>query len=192
MNSNVRTLRELPTAGLAGMTVGPALTSRRRRAPQNGAARGTSVAFLVVGTSGAQPAPAFEQLLRGVTDAARENHLGLTFAFVSSPGEVPAHLVNKPIDGVLLHGERPAGELEQRISHKPCVWVMANRHRPTYGDQVMPNNTGVGVMAAQYLLGRGHRRLAYLSCGHGLWFMGVRWLSFAAAAAEAGATAVMI
>src|SRR5688572_9234716 len=81
MNANAGTLRQVPTAGLAAVTLGPALTTPRRRMSHNGAARATSVAFLVVGTSGEQPAPAFEQLLRGVTDAARENHLALTFAF---------------------------------------------------------------------------------------------------------------
>jgi LacI family transcriptional regulator len=192
MQSDVDIFRQLPTADLSRVSLGPALTSRRRRVSHSSSARATSVAFVVVGTSGAQPAPAFEALLRGVTDAARENRLSLTLAFVSSPSEVPAYLATKTVDGALLHGERPAGELERLISHQPCVWVMANRRRPTYGDQVMPNNTGIGVIAAQYLLGRGHRRLAYLSCGHGLWFMGVRWLSFAAVAADTGASAVMI
>jgi LacI family transcriptional regulator len=165
---------------------------RRATAGKNGARRGASIAFLVLGTSGAQPAPAFEQLLRGIADASHHHGLKLTFSFVSDPTDVPVHLAHKHFDGVLLHGEKPAGPLEQRVRHIPCVWVMANRHRPTYGDQVMPNNTGIGVQAAGHLLARGHRRLAWLSCGDGSWFMGVRRLAFAALADEAGASAVFI
>jgi DNA-binding LacI/PurR family transcriptional regulator len=165
---------------------------RRRGARGNGNHKGTSIAFLVLGTSGSQPAPAFEQLLGGVTDAAREHELELTFSFVSDPSHLPSHLAQRNFAGAILHGERPTGQLEDRIRRAATVWVMANRHRPDYGDQVMPNNTGVGVLAAEHLLLRGHRRLAYLSCTNGSWFMGVRWLGFSAIAAEAGASAVMI
>ena len=165
---------------------------RRRNGRANGVRSATSIAFLVLGTSGAQPAPAFEQLLGGVTDAAREHELDLTFSFVSDPSQLPAHLAQRSFAGVILHGERPTGQLEHRLGGMATVWVMANRHRPNYGDQVMPNNTGVGVLAAEHLLGRGHERLAYLSCSNGSWFMGVRRLGFSAIAAEAGATAVII
>jgi len=65
---------------------------------------------------------------------------------------------------------------------------MANRQRPEWGDQVMPDNRGIGELAARYLLGRGHRRLAYLSTEYGSWSMGIRWLAFEKYATDAGAT----
>jgi DNA-binding LacI/PurR family transcriptional regulator len=190
VTSGTTTFSELPE-----ITVIPTASRRRRRRSQlstGQADRIRSVAFMVVGTTGEHPAPAFQQLLRGVTDAARDARLSLTLSFVSDPAQVPAHLAARRLDGVLLHGEKPTHSLEKYLQNTPCVWLMANRHRPGFGDQIMPNNTGIGVMAAQYLLGRGHRRLAYLSCGQGSWFMGVRWLTFAAAAADAGASAFSI
>ena len=99
----------------------------------------TSIEFLVLGTSGAQPAPAFAQLLGGVTDAARDHELELNFSFVSDPSSLPNHIAQRSFAGVILHGERPTDELQRRLSRTSTVWVMANRHRPDFGDQVMPD-----------------------------------------------------
>jgi DNA-binding LacI/PurR family transcriptional regulator len=55
----------------------------------------------------------------------------------------------------------------------------------------MPDNSAIGATAAQYLLRRGHRRLAYLGTGAS-WSLEIRSLSFAHAAAEAGADVQII
>src|SRR5438874_10624861 len=47
------------------------------------AAKSNAVAFLVFGTSGSHPAPAFDRLLRGVSDAASQESLDLIFSFIS-------------------------------------------------------------------------------------------------------------
>ena len=71
------------------------------------------------------------------------------------------------VDGVLLHGSTPPDDFAFR--KLPCVWLMGNRRRPTFGDQVMPDPYDIGATAAQYLTSRGHRRLAYLNLDAGHW-----------------------
>ncbi|HEY7086936.1 MAG TPA: LacI family DNA-binding transcriptional regulator [Tepidisphaeraceae bacterium] len=150
----------------------------------------TSIAFLVFGTSGQQTAPAFEQLLRGVSACASEQGLDMIFSFVSDPagsGALPPKIIQHRVDGLLLHGERPAIAVQQQLQNLPTVWLMANRQRPAWGDQVMPDNTLIGEIAAQYLIRRGHRRLAYLGADVGWWAMDIRAMAFCAKARLTGA-----
>lgn len=153
----------------------------------NRSLRAASIAFLVFGTSGQQTAPAFEQLLRGVSAAASEHDLNMIFSFVSDPGQLPPKIVQRRVDGLLVHGGRPTPAVQNDLQALPTVWLMANRQRPTWGDQVMPDNTLIGEIAAQYLTGRGHRRLAYLGVDAGGWAMDIRALAFTGRARMAGA-----
>src|SRR5687768_1166244 len=96
---------------LIAQQLGFTLTARGRRNGSNGngkhyAGRNTIV-FLVFGTSGTNATPAFEKLLRGVSDAAYANDLSLVLAFVSDPGHIPPRLLERPLDGVLCHGDQP-------------------------------------------------------------------------------------
>jgi LacI family transcriptional regulator len=150
--------------------------------------RATAIAFLVFGTAGSKAAPAFERLLHGVSTAANDNDLDLMFSSVSDPAHLPARSLGREIGGILLHGERPAPAVAERLRPLPTVWLMANRQRPQWGDQVMPDNTVIGEIAAKYLLGRGHRRVAYLGAGGGgAWSLGLRAFAFAQVARDAGA-----
>jgi DNA-binding LacI/PurR family transcriptional regulator len=149
--------------------------------------RAASVAFLVFGTSGQQTAPAFEQLLRGVSAASSQYNLDMIFSFVSDPSHIPPKIVQRRVDGLIIHGERPSDDVQHQLAHLPTVWLMANRLRPTWGDQVMPDNTLIGEIAAQYLIRRGHRRLAYLGVDSGWWAMDIRSLAFASRASQMGA-----
>jgi LacI family transcriptional regulator len=140
--------------------------------------RTATIAFLVFGTSGSQPAPAFEKLLRGVSGATSQRDLSLIFSFVSDPSQLPPRIINRRVDGILLHGERPSSSVQAKLEPMPTVWLMANRQRPLWGDQVMPDNTAIGELAAKYLLQRGHRHVAYLSSGWGSWSFEIRSLAF--------------
>jgi LacI family transcriptional regulator len=152
----------------------------------NPPARTTNVAFLVFGTSGSHPAPAFEKLLRGVSGAASQRDVSLTFSFVSDPSELPPRISGRRVDGILLHGERPSPSVQARLEMLPTVWLMANRQQPLWGDQVMPDNTAIGELAAKYLLQRGHRHVAYLSSGWGSWSFEIRSLAFCLTMQDAG------
>jgi DNA-binding LacI/PurR family transcriptional regulator len=145
-----------------------------------------TIAFMVFGTSGSRPAPAFENLLRGVSEQSARKDLSLLFSFISDPSQIPQRITERRIHGLLLHGERPSPEVQARLQTLPTVWLMANPQRPAWGDQVMPDNSAIGEMAAKYLLRRGHRRLAYLGT-RASWSLEIRSLAFAHAAREAGA-----
>jgi LacI family transcriptional regulator len=162
--------------------------SRRPRGRANRNATGNAIAFLVLGADGSNATPAFEQLLRGVSDAANTNNLSIVLSFVSDPSHIPPRLLARPLAGVLCHGDQPCATKLGRLRALPTVWLMANRHRPQWGDQVMPNNAVIGDMAARHLIRRGHRRLAYLGIGPGGWSMGLRAFAFGKAAEDAGAT----
>src|SRR4051812_21324337 len=140
--------------------------------------RAASIAFLVFGTSGQQTAPAFEQLLRGVSGSSSEHDLNMIFSFVSDPSQLPPRIVQRRVDGLLLHGERPSPAVQASLATLPTVWLMANRQRPGWGDQVMPDNTLIGEIAAEYLVQRGHQRVAYLGVDPGSWAMDIRALAF--------------
>src|SRR5207244_5084459 len=76
--------------------------SPRRCGPKPGAAspiRTATIAFLVFGTSGSHPAPAFEKLLRGVSSASSQRDLSLIFSFVSDPSQLPPRISDRRVDG---------------------------------------------------------------------------------------------
>jgi len=145
-----------------------------------------SLAFVVFGTSGSQPTPAFEQLLRGVSEQASKRRISVIFSFVSDPSQLPPRIIERRVDGLLLHGEKPSREVQAQLQSLPTVWLMANPQRPQWGDQVMPDNHAIGALAAKYLLRRGHHRLAYLGT-RASWSLELRSLAFAHTAAEVGA-----
>src|SRR3954451_22950213 len=164
--------------------------SERRPGPKpsfrsrNGVA---NIAFLVLGTSRSRATPAFEDLLRGVSMGASRNDLNLVFHHISDPDHLPGRILDQRIDGVLLHGATPGPELRDRLRRLPTVWLMGNRRRPDWGDQVLPDGYEIGDLAARYLTERGHQRLAFLNLDAGHWSLRMYGHAFASAAADRGA-----
>jgi LacI family transcriptional regulator len=172
-------------------------TPARRKRRNNGNGNrldpvNNAIAFLVLGTSGSNATPGFEKLLRAVSEAANANDLSIVLSFVSDPSHIPSRLLDRQLAGVLCHGDQPGASGLARLQSLPTVWLMANRHRPRWGDQVLPNNAVIGDMAGRYLIRRGHRRLAYLGIGPDGWSMRLRSFAFGKAADDAGATCRVI
>jgi LacI family transcriptional regulator len=136
--------------------------------------------------------PGFEHLLRGVTDGARRHNLHLSICDLTRPEECPKKISEQPVIGALLHGASPTPELQRLLRNTPAVWLMGNRVRPQFGDQVMQDTFEVGRLAALHLLERGHNRLAFLNLDHGHWPFKPVWHSFLGAAQEAGAHAALV
>jgi LacI family transcriptional regulator len=152
---------------------------RRMKKNSNGHSERTrAVGFLVFGTSGAHAAPAFTRLLRGVSIEARENNFDLFVSFVSNPDELPRRILEQRVDGLLLHGEQPSKSVEEQLRGLPTVWLMANRFPPRWGDQVMPDNSSIGRLAAEYLHQKGCKSAVYLSASAPAWGLQVRELAF--------------
>jgi DNA-binding LacI/PurR family transcriptional regulator len=136
--------------------------------------------------------PGFEYLLRGVSEAARRHNLHLVLCDLASPEDCPKRIAEQPVVGALLHGASPTAELQKLLKSTPTVWLMGNRHRPEFGDQVMQDCYQIGRLAASYLLGRGHTKLAFLNLDTGHWPFRPVWQSFHAAADESGAQALRL
>jgi DNA-binding LacI/PurR family transcriptional regulator len=145
-------------------------------------------AFLVLGATGQQATPAFADLLRGVSIGGAENGMDVAFHYVPDPNAISIWIMDQPVDGLLLHGARPSREIEARLRKIPTVWLMGNRRRPDWGDQVMPDSYEIGNLAANYLISRGHRELAFLSLDAEFWPFRLYCQSFTNAAKEQGAT----
>ena len=162
---------------------------RGERIPESDAAAATRFLFLVVGDPGINQSPGFEALLRGVSLATQQHGMDMSIAFCPDPEAISiASHPHRP-EGLLIHGMVPSFVRCPELKAMPCVWLMANRERPTWGDQILPDNSAIGAIAASYLMDRGHRRLAMCSFDWCSWSVEVRGHAFARAAESRGATA---
>lgn len=151
-----------------------------------------TVALLVLGTSRDRATPAFEDLMRGVSNGAARWGLKLAYHHIADPAVLPAQIASGSIDGLLLHGALPPPATRERLRRFPTVWLMGNRRRPDWGDQVMPDTYEIGDKAARYLTSRGHQRLAFVNLDQTHWPFRVTSQSFSAAALDMGATCEFI
>lgn len=150
--------------------------------------RKTHIAMLILGSSDRNSIPPHEALLRGASAVCDRVGVQLSLRLASDPDAALASIDRHSINGILIHGQRPnrvPAAVQQQL---PTVWLMANRLRPNFGDQVMPDGTGIGQLAAQYLLRKGHRNVAYFGLNTN-WSFGVRALSFRETIEAAGGTA---
>jgi LacI family transcriptional regulator, galactose operon repressor len=167
--------------------------SERRPGPKSAGRLKTEkkkAAFLVLGASSQQATPAFAGLLRGVSLGGADNGVDVAFHFVPDPNEISAWILDQRIDGLLLHGTRPSAEIERRLRKIPTVWLMGNRRRPDWGDQVMPDSYEIGHLAAEYLISHGHRQLAFLNLDAGFWPFRFYCQSFTTTATDHGVPVV--
>ncbi len=127
-----------------------------------------NVVFLMLGSPRGQSTPGFERLLRGVSLAASTQKLNFSFTHIPNVEQLQVRLDEGRIDGVILHGAATE-QVRERFERYPAVWVMCNRRRPSWGDQVMPDTYHIGELAANYLKSRGHERVAYLNLDGTFW-----------------------
>lgn len=134
--------------------------------------------------------PWMAMFVRGVTDYA-QRHGGWTFT--SSPPSLSwaaeealtlQSLKGWPGDGVIAAVATAADAQAARRLGKPIVNVAAGMEDVGL-PRVMPDHYGMGRLAAEHLLERGLRRLAYFGI-EGLWYSRQRRLGFEAAAQKAG------
>ncbi|MGC4033731.1 MAG: LacI family DNA-binding transcriptional regulator [Tepidisphaeraceae bacterium] len=197
INDHPRVSAETVTAVRAAMEKLKYTPSDRRPGPKPGSRSGANaqtktIAFLVLGTSKDRATPAFEELMRGVSNATAQLNLKLVYHHVANPADLPQAVLDGPIDGLLLHGAFPPPEVRERLRKYPTVWLMGNRRRPDWGDQVMPDTYEIGDKAARYMLARGHKKTAFINLDHNHWPFRVASQSFSAAVVDAGGSCEFI
>lgn len=164
---------------------------RRNTARASATAARQKVAFVVMDVSAGRPLPAYDYLLRGVSRAAVRHGIDLQVLFLSDVETAVRRLSGSKFDGLILHGGFGPSHASDALHDLPTVWVMGNRRRPVWGDQVMPDNVTIGQIAASFLIGRGHRRVGYFGLASG-WSLGVRMLAFEHAIEDAGGSVLAI
>ena len=168
-----------------------------RRGPQPKTPRPVSfghVAFLLFGTR-ANPlaAPTAAAVVDAVETALRRQVTSMTLARIQDEDRLPSIVEQGRVDGLILHGLPPRPELARRLQKLPAVWVMTPRAANGYwGDRVAPDNAAVGRMAADYLMARGHDRIALLGVSGGHLGFAQRCAAFEETAAAAGVTCHLI
>lgn len=155
-------------------TAAQRLQYRQRRSHRRWEARrslfGTHVAVVSLGMDRSLMAlPVISSILAGAEAALSDAGATVQLAHVPQVEQPPTSLLRQKLDGVILSGalqgdmlSRAAGELFQRLRNLPTVWLLG-RPRGCWGDAVAVNDYAVGAWAAEYLVQRGHRRLAFVN-----------------------------
>ena len=152
--------------------------------------RTLNVAFLALGSVRGTATPGFSELLGGVSQAANQHGVRLSFSHVPDTSTLAQQLQNVSFDGLLLHGQTPDSRARDLLAGTPTVWLMGNRTRPDWGDQVMPDAYAIGELAARHLWRRGHRHMAFLNLESCFWPLRIYEHAFVTTAEELGATVV--
>jgi DNA-binding LacI/PurR family transcriptional regulator len=107
----------------------------------------------------AHPALALSKI-RGVQQAATEAGMSLLIVELLEGAALPPLVTSGRVDGLLLWG----GKMSDGVSLPegvPAMWLSS--HHEESGDGVLQGNEAVGRIAAKYLLGQGHRQMAFFN-----------------------------
>jgi len=146
--------------------------SATRPGPKPAARKGIrtgAVAFLILSDSITPETiyrmPAFPALLEGIQQELGKCGMHLVMSRYTGQGVVPATLLPRKIDGVLILGalDPMPEQLINSLVALPGVWVMRQHSdHQNQLDHVFYDNKVVGPMAAEYLINRGHRHVAFI------------------------------
>lgn len=104
-------------------------------------------------------------LQRGLVEGGREQGASIHSHFLSTEAGVPELFLKEKFSGYILLGPPPHPDVREFLKSRSCCWVMNNPWTPDWGDHVMPDHREGGMMAAEYLAGRGARHLAVATLG---------------------------
>src|SRR5688500_17310337 len=104
-------------------------------------------------------------LLGRVQQALAEQNLNLIFAHGADAESLPQAVRTGNVDGILGYGQFPAEAITPELMKIPAVWMMSrtDSEMDPWGDRVKPDHYTIGQLAANYLMRRGHKCLAYLN-----------------------------
>ena len=112
--------------------------------------------------------------------------------FSANADEIPIDIRQQECEAILLQGAQPSPAVLDTIAGLPSVWVMTRKSPDYPGDYVEPDNEANGRMAADYLMGRKHSHLAYISVEPEYPAYARREASFTARVRELGGTVARI
>lgn len=109
--------------------------------------------------------PAFSRLLDGVMRAVEGEGMDLVLSHCPRGKIIPPVLTRRGADGVLLFGNPSLYPLISKVLERiPVVWCFVREPAENLGaNYVLYDNQPVGRMAADYLVERGHRQIAFVN-----------------------------
>lgn len=110
-------------------------------------------------------APIFTRLVHGIANTLGERDLAMVMAETANPSVLPTTVDPQRLDGVILCGKQPIGSAFAGLRALPCVRVLGAPVSSTdlMADHIEPANDVIGMLAARYLLERGHRHVAVIN-----------------------------
>jgi len=135
------------------------------RGRHNGQSRVGTVALLMIGADlTLMMAPVAGAVLHAIEDTLADLGQNLILGKLNDSGRLPPSVANGRVDGLLLYGYPPPKSFRSRLAKYPCVWLMSPRAaRGYWGDRIEPDNEAIGRIAAEYLVGEGHKHIAMLN-----------------------------
>jgi LacI family transcriptional regulator len=175
----------------------PPALRRGRKPPARQGIRTGNVAFLALQwrVTDLYHLPVFASLLHGVERALAGHRLNMILSNLADDGRLPGAITDHQVDGLLLFGKSNAISevVRSRLKASPVVWLMREHSDPSAQfDHVSYNNAMVSRLAADYLIGRGHRVVAFLNTFPDHSAFHQRQVNFVAAMEEAGYRANVI
>lgn len=142
----------------------PAKRRGRKPRERRGVTTG-NVGMLLIGTDAMLArAPVSAAVFHATEQALANEGFNLLIGQVDEGGRLPPNVANGQVDGLLLHGFAPPPAVCEQLKKHACVWLMSPRStRGYWGDRVGPDHELIGRLAAQHLVARGYRDVAYLN-----------------------------
>ncbi len=108
-------------------------------------------------------APVYMDVIHGVEASLAEADKVMVLRHLPPDTSLNSTLFSQKIDGVVLFGTGNHNpQLMRLLQGLPCVQIMGTIEAEGIGDHVSYANHRIGRIAAEYLLGRGHRRMAII------------------------------
>lgn len=171
-----------------------------RRGPRFSSGHGfktQNIAFLTVADNLRilSTSPFLVDLIHGIEETTAGYGLSMFQAVLSPDRPLPPVIARGGVDGLIIFpglDRVPAQYIDAIKKHK-IVFVLSGKDRYFMGDRVMCNHEHIGKIAAEYLIGKGHKEVVYfdVQCGNNYdpeLFLG-RWTRFAAICQKAGVNA---
>lgn len=139
----------------------PSGLRRGKRARPAGLRSGTVCLLLVGAPADVLQRPGISTLVAALEGELRRRGLAMLLAQAASLRDLPPCIAQNKADGLMLIGEAE-DMLPAACRHLPAVWLLSTHTRPSrWADHVLPDNEQIGILAAEYLSDRGHRRVAF-------------------------------
>lgn len=169
---------------------------RRKSSPEGKRLLRRNIAMLLLGMDRSLASlPSVASGIHGTESALADEGANVLLADLPLVDRLPDALSRKQVHGVLAKGalqteliSNADQKLIRHLREIPTVWFLGRPQKADWGDVVESNDSEIGRLAAEYLLSRGHKRIAILDPKPNHVTLGQRCASFTGHAIQGGAT----